>query len=284
MPGVRWVTYCWGEYQQYLPFWLYSVRRAYPDHDVVAGVEGKLEPEIAAAVGDVIKTVPARGGCDIIEEANIAPKGVPNNRLHAVRLFLPRGWFGDGEACLSSVDVLVIRGLDDVIEQHRALMKLLGRPYSNIPMTGEIPVEGPWYNTTYHYFAVKPYFEKVVPIRREMIGERRLRDWCQPETYTWTYGYEGWLLYRMLARAFGPPPDCEGAPPHIPTNGIHCRRFRSRQDWPRWTVAGGLIQQAHALLVSQLGNRIRLRSSPKFKKLWRAAVQDLTGAINAHSK
>jgi hypothetical protein len=127
---------------------------------------------------------------------------------------------------------------------------------------------------------VKPYFDAVRPVLGAMLAENPIHRWCRPPTWKWSWGYDGWLLYTILQKAFGPPPPAKAL--HIPTNGIHLRRIRSGQEIPDWLVRVGIIQRAHALLVSTLGQGLIQASPRPHRRQWESAITRFAEAICGH--
>lgn len=142
--------FVFGSYTKYIPLYIYSILRHYPDYFVKIFVGGKLTPGEADALG----WMPS-GNYEIQQmyQAHKVRKGVWPKYIR--RLFSKKEFEGFKYVYHGDVDYIIIPERPGLMEQHVAHMRRTELPYSNAIRPGTKRVTG------LHFIDVEPYYEKM---------------------------------------------------------------------------------------------------------------------------
>jgi hypothetical protein len=121
-------TFVFGHYEEYIPLFVYSILRAYPDYYPLIFTQGPLGESVRQRLNLL---------CDLgrfrVQENYLGALRWRSYKGSAVRWLLYDGEFADCEAVYAGdVDMLVMPETPKLHEQHNIHCEVLGLPYSNI--------------------------------------------------------------------------------------------------------------------------------------------------------
>jgi len=249
-------TYVFGEYDVYIPYFVYSVLRSYPAYYCKVFIAGHLRSKIARALDIVRRDVSER--FDITRVTPHDLLGIPStgsnraapNAKYAARWFLPRDAFaGFDHAYMGDVDFLIVPEYPSLSDQHVAHIQAWGLPFSNARREGTRKLTG------LHFVKVDPYFDAI-----EGSGIRKLADLPGFDDLLRKPGADESILYEFMDVVFGV--SRYGAPEYRPYHGFHLsaaehslwrlafddNRHRNTPD--RWGRFGGNTYSRELLMQS----------------------------------
>ena len=241
-------------YQRFIPLFVLSVFRAYPEYAVRVYFSGRLARRTCGA----LERIRSEGDFTLVDGYF---SHYPKNPqvLKSLRWILyDEAFRGFKYLYLGDVDMFMCREEPGLIEFHAAHCALLGLPYSNAIRPDSRRLSG------LHFVEVAPYFDaalKVIKRYSESLrcGELRIRS----------RGGNEELLYRMMRDSVGLPPestrtDFARSRPH---HGIHLGIWRKRfgspppSVWCPKDVHAEYLQQFLEVEADPLGREI-LRACP----------------------
>jgi hypothetical protein len=151
-------TYVAGDYQEYVPIYLYSILKSYPGYHPIVFCGEKLRTNVKKSLE--ILSNSGIGDFDVVEEAL---KDIPNSGRRTIAskrwvLYDPK--FEDFKHLyIGDVDIFIVPEKPSLTEQHLTHMKALGLPYSNVRRhTDANRLSG------LHFVETGPYFKKIRPM------------------------------------------------------------------------------------------------------------------------
>ena len=149
-------TFVYGWYQSFIPSYVYSILKSYPQYACRILLRESLEPGVRTALQIVREAVD--GQFEVIE--NVMPHLV--GRCAGMRWLLGEehfagydyGWIGD-------IDFLHVREEPSFLAQEIDRATAIGKPYANVVRSPPAP-KGVM--TGLHFIVVKPYFARMQPI------------------------------------------------------------------------------------------------------------------------
>jgi hypothetical protein len=211
------------DYQDYIPLYIFSIQKAYPDYDITIF----LDEPLAVSVRESLEYLRNFGHFKIIE--NYFPYWPKNCSRRAISkmkrwlIFSPDVYQYE-YIYIGDVDILIIKEDPSLLEQHIIHSELINLSYSNVlrrtdnkRMTGLLFVK------------TKPFYEKFLPII-EKYKEKIINDEFNP-----SYESDEYLLYQMIEESgLGLCPQAtekglnnphkKGFRPH---HGVHLAVFRN---------------------------------------------------------
>jgi hypothetical protein len=258
-------TFVFGDYQEYIPIFVYFVLRAYPDYYPLIFMQGALD----ARVRQRLELLRGLGRFRVQDNFQTALHWV-GHRAKAVRWLLYDGEFADYDAVYSGdIDMLIMPENPKLHEQHDIHCEVLGLPYSNIirpPRVVRIKKDPlsiakrlvqygvrdtlralPLYETRVsqlsglHYMRTDAYFRAVLPKMLEfmgLLGGGRGKTVLPMDKYLNGFRNEAFLLDLISDSGLGLPPPVEYGPDLLdyrnfskpgfrPHHGIHLGIFRN---------------------------------------------------------
>ncbi len=183
------VTYVYGWYKDYIPFFVYAARRAYPEYHIRILCDELPQMEI-----DV----------ELIKFVNPHPKSQQPYYLRW--MFPPETLIGLDYAFICDVDLLMFRESPTLFEIRKQIMDKTGRPYANY--LRKPAKDHPERYTGWHFIEVEPYYRKIWPFAEKMVNNKDF-DISAPPSYGYYNGFGEWrwgqehVLYRLIEFAFG---------------------------------------------------------------------------------
>lgn len=194
MIGV--VTYVHGWYLDYIPIYVYSINRAYPEYGVKIFVDSELPEYIQDQISNK---------CVVEKLSSPHVKG-GSKKTYYMRWLIPYDYLKEFRSVfICDVDFLMLPEEPPMHVQRDILCKKIGLPFANFLRN---PVEGyPSRITGWHYLQVEPYYEKMTPVIDSIINDPNF-DISNPPSYCYDNGKgeKQWgqeaLIYNMIHAAF----------------------------------------------------------------------------------
>ena len=115
-------------YQRYIPLFLYSIAKAYPEHDSIIYCQEALDPHVSAQL-DLIKPI---YNFEIVEHY-LSDVQVKGQRLKALRWIMIDERLEAYEYVYNvDIDIFYIKESPSLLDQHISHSELIGIPVSNV--------------------------------------------------------------------------------------------------------------------------------------------------------
>ena len=203
------VAYVYGKYTHFIPLYIYSILRAYPDYWVKIFLPGIN----ASNNFKLLNELKRRGfnRFEIIENFKICKHA--DYKKHA-RWLIPKNEFNEFKyVYVGDVDFIILPENPSILDFHVAQMKKSGLCYSNVVRKNTKKLTG------LHFFEVEPYYREMDKIISDSVAKEI------PSSVNVDVG--GWnekFLYSMVESAFGTPPTYKWLT--RPHHGLHLGYFR----------------------------------------------------------
>jgi len=186
-------------YQEYIPYYIYSILKSYPDYYVKIFCKGKLRRNIKKTLTTLSSQL--SDNFEIVD--NVFPD-YPDTKTNnkACRWLLQSDDLSEFDfVYIGDIDFIILPEDPPFIEQHKVHCETLGLPYSNIvrpydALRKAIPMDQQDRLTGLHFISQKKYYEKMDSIIEEyktLLKEPRK-------------GSDEKILYQMGLKAFGSLP------------------------------------------------------------------------------
>ena len=258
-------TVAWGDYQWFIPTYVYTALRAYPD----SYVRIIYRETLAAGVREALALV--RDG--LSDHFEVIENAWPHTPFYmGTRWLLGDGWWRGYEfGHIGDVDLLIYPEQPTLLEFERARAGQLGKPFSNSTQLPQFKKMAGYS----HFVICGPYFAALRPVQEKFIDDPRrllLRD-CDPSLpvqhdacggeyqlcLPQALGNDEYLLCHLIDTALGAPPILTPQPPWAVPHGIHLGALRTRQPW--WRLVGG------ARPPDELDQAAKILREPLYRKL-----------------
>ncbi|WP_318502583.1 hypothetical protein [Bacillus sp. T3] len=150
-------VYVFGDYTKYIPYYIYSILKSYPDYFVKIFCMDHLSEQENLCLDLIRKNLSTN--FEIKEKYFPFPKFRKNKLGKPFRFLIPHEEFSEFEnVYLGDVDYLIVKENPSILEGHLEHCKKIGLPYSNQirPNTKRL--------TGHHFLIVKEYYHLMQPI------------------------------------------------------------------------------------------------------------------------
>lgn len=252
MKKMCFVVFVYGEkYQGYIPLYIYSILKNYPEYDIRVYIDGNLNDTVKGK----LSTLSMMGNYEVIEnyaEKHISPKMniINKNHIRKLRWLIFEEIMLEYEAVyMGDIDIFICKEELEIFEQHRRHCEVLGLPYSNYLRTGKqkmpktlkyrlysvykngLKKTVQLYNNSFdykrlsglHFVLTKPYYDKINSKLDELITE--FKDIIKNDEFTIDVGDESFLYNIIEKSGLELPPVCAHGPINDP-NAFNCVGFR----------------------------------------------------------
>jgi hypothetical protein len=193
-------TFVFGTYQKYIPYYIYSIARTYPEAYVKIIVDGFISPHITQVL-EILK----KQQINRFEIVEIADNGYEEYKDYNIRgggkkllrWLFSYSFFKDFDyVYFGDVDILILPEKTPLIDFHISQSNQFGLPFSNKVRTDD---ENRPTNrlTGLHFIDVKNYYKKVQPIIENITTDIDYR-----KTYFSGIQRDENLLYKINKEAF----------------------------------------------------------------------------------
>ncbi|GIN15391.1 hypothetical protein J32TS2_07470 [Shouchella clausii] len=146
-------TYVYGNYKKFIPYYVYSILKSYPDYFVKIFVNGQLSTDEHASLERIKQQLSKNVE---IKETKLLKRVSLANEGKARRFLLPASEFaGFDYVYIGDVDFLIIKEDTPLLEGHIEHCQKIGLPYSNQirPQSKRL--------TGLHFIKTKEYYKKM---------------------------------------------------------------------------------------------------------------------------
>ena len=221
----------WGRHQAYIPLYVLSWHRAYPDVDIRIYLNDTIPPHVRKSldylnVYDHVTIIEDSGKLVGLSEKVLKSK--PNKITRSLRWLVFEPVFMEYESLyISDIDIVIAKEPISLYEQHMRHCSYLRLPYSNIvrrepvcdAQTGRM-----WHRLTgLHFVQTKEYMQAIMTVRDKLVREVNLLADNESEMYELKCFRDEFLLYDLVRLAgLGlpgdtPPPDIKSIQQQIIT-------------------------------------------------------------------
>ena len=228
---ARGVVCVFGAYQNYIPLYICSVLRSYPDYFVRVYLREELMPHNRRALDAIRAGLSSR-----FEIRENSFQEFPVTAFKTTRWLIPHEELSNFEyAYIGDVDFIICREDPDIRSRHAGYCRENDLPYSNAVRVKDPPIKK---LSGLHFIIVKPYYEKMGSVMAQM----RDRILSEPTGDHARMGNE-FVLYEMVERGIGRFPPRWFRPVH----GIHLGVIRGQLDVDR-----AVIQRRKPFVIGEL--------------------------------
>ena len=211
------VTYVYGNYQDYIPIYIYSILKSYPSYRVRIFFRETLQSRNKQALDAIRQDL-----SDHFEVRENSYAGPEEFEIRRIRWLLPREAFsGFDYAYIGDVDYIICREQPDILARHLGYCREMDLPYSNAVRVKSPPVKK---LTGMQFIIVDSYYDIMAPaIARMKVLLNENKDHplqVRPDED---------MLYALVEDGIGRFPPLFFRPGH----GIHLGALRSQRDMPR---------------------------------------------------
>jgi hypothetical protein len=175
--GLCLATVVFGDYREYIPYYIHSISAAYPTYAVKVFVTDPGLPERVSAGLECLQRLglsrfEVRVGCfPLFPDSHTPVVGRQALGMYQRWLLPPTEFAGFEYSYVGDIDFLILPEAESLLEGHLRHIRALGVPYSNVVRRDSRRLSG------LHFFEVRPYFAAVAHLIR-FYSERaeRVRD------------------------------------------------------------------------------------------------------------
>lgn len=258
-------TIVWGAYGNFIPTYVYSALRAYPEAFVRVIYRETLPPGVREALHLV------RG--HLSDHFEVLENVWPHTPLEAGMRWLLGGawWRGFDYGHIGDVDFLIYPERPTLLEFELDRARQTGKPFVNPTQTPHMKKMAGFS----HFVICGPYFPALRPVQERFIDDpnRLLLRGADPSLPTLTDEYrcqyqyclpqaagnDEFVLFHLIDEALGAAPIFTPHPPWSFAHGAHLGALRCPQPW--WKIIGGALpsnetDEAEKILREPLYRRI----------------------------
>lgn len=252
-------SFVFGNYQKYIPYYLYSIWKTHPNSYVKIFIEKTLEPNIQK----ILEYLKERGFENfeiIIWKASLEDYQTYKIRgggKKLIRWILGQEYFRDFEyVYIGDIDILFLPEEKLILDFHINQMSKLGMPFSNKVRSDEKGALSERL-TGLHFFKTKEYFERIDPITSRIRKDKTYRD-----KYLEGLERDENFLYKINKEAFDFDPKLVSNIQR-PWHGLHLGITRGNKNLDTET-----IEENSSLSLDELINHLKeYIKDPIFKEI-----------------
>lgn len=168
-------VFVFGKYEVYLPYYIYTIEKSYPDADVVIFYNAKLSADVKKYISNKVQVVVYE---DFYKDydyfRNYKMKG--GGGMTLLRYLIPSKYFVNyRNVYFGDVDVLILKDYQNLFEFHVNQAKEANLPFSN--KVRMLPNGGLSKRFTgLHFIITKPYYKLINPIIEKVFADEVFRN------------------------------------------------------------------------------------------------------------
>lgn len=207
-------AFVFGDYEKFIPFYVYSIHKNYPDSDIIIFYHSNLSSHLKESLKRYKQlTIYENFYQEYKSFKNLKFRG--GGGLTILRYLIPGVYFKDYDAVyFGDVDILILEEKEALFDFHLKQANACNLPFSNKVRALS---DGGLSNrlTGLHFVKVKPYFEKLNPIIEKFLNDK---NWALD--YLKNIERDEQLLYKLNKTAFNFNP-MQVAENERPWHGFH---------------------------------------------------------------
>lgn len=168
-------SFVFGSYERFIPFYIYSINKTYPESDIVIFYQGELSEPILKVIKNYPKVILHDNFyADKLQFKNYKMRG-GGGGLSLLRFLISEQYFKDYDyAYFGDIDIMILKESESLFDFHLEQAK-----HSKVPFSNKVRLfpEGGLSKrlTGLHFVEVKPYFEKIEPIINRVLSDENYR-------------------------------------------------------------------------------------------------------------
>ncbi|MDN3725286.1 hypothetical protein QRD02_12935 [Aequorivita sp. SDUM287046] len=213
-------VFVFGKYERYLPYYVYSIEKAYPNTDVIIFYNSILSLKIK-------RNLKGKPHVIVYEEFYKEYNYFDNYKMYGgggltlLRYLIPEEYFkGYQNVYFGDVDILILKEPENLFHFHEIQAKKSNLPFSNkvrLLETGALSER----LTGLHFVVVKSYFAKINKVIIDILAKKTVREQLLVDIRR-----DEELLYAINKLAFNFSPQSL-IHNKVPLHGVHFGLFRS---------------------------------------------------------
>lgn len=211
------VAFVYGDYTKYIPFYIYSILKSYPNYFVKIFVNKRLDPQEEKALELINRRLSTNFEIkeDYFNQFDLERLNIPKEGKKAIRFLIPKHEFVDFEnVYFGDIDILIVRENPDLLQTHLEHCNKVNLPYSNLIRKGEKRLTG------LHFFKVDEYYEKM-----DSLINSYLKDEEKLIQTVSKYKWDEEFLYHIVEEGIGFGDLSKH--PYRPHHGFHIANIRN---------------------------------------------------------
>jgi hypothetical protein len=238
------VAFVYGSYTQYIPFYIYSILKSYPDYYVKIFVNEKLNNRENKCLDMIREQLSTNFEIreNYFEEFNIEELKIPEEGKKAIRFLIPKEEFVDFEnVYFGDIDFLIVKEHPKLLEGHLAHCEKTGLPYSNLVRKNSKRLTG------LHFYKVDEYYSRMNKLIYNYLDNKD-KLVSQLSKYKWDEEF----LYEIVKEGIG----IEGLSynDYRPHHGFHIGTIRHGK------ILKGYLENGESNIVHKLPRFSELKS------------------------
>lgn len=185
------VVYVFGNYEKYIPYYIYFINLNYPDDDILIFYQDTISKNI-------VESLKGFSNYKLFENVLPEHRNISGGGPKLLRWVLPKEYFeGYKYVYIGDVDILVLKEEKSLFDFHKTQMIQFNLPFSN--KVRLLPKGGLSTRLTgLHFFEVIPYYEKI-----ENLALKILNDKVYSENFLKGLERNEHVLYKLVKSCIG---------------------------------------------------------------------------------
>lgn len=158
-------VYVFGEYNKYIPYYIYGITKSYPEHHIKILVHNSLTNEQKKAITLIDNSnVEIKENC--LNEIKFNKKYIKGGNEKILKWLIPHEeLYGYKYAYIGDVDMFIVKEFPSLLESHIEHMNKIGLPFSNAIRKNQKRLTG------LHFIDVEKYYQILNPIINEYLND-----------------------------------------------------------------------------------------------------------------
>lgn len=243
-------SFVFGNYQKYIPYYIYSISKIYP----TAFIKIFLEKSLQGNIKKVLEMFQKKGfvNFEVIEmqtsfDAYQVYKMKGSGAKTMIRWLFGKAYFTDFDyVYIGDIDIFFLPETISVLDFHIKQMHTLNLPFSNkvrLDKEGKLTER----LTGLHFFKTEPYFNKIEPIINRVQNDKQFRD-----SYLKGLERNEHFLYKINMQAFNFNPE-KVSKAKRPWHGLHLGITRGNKN-----VDISVIKDNSSLTLNEITKHLKV--------------------------
>jgi len=153
MKSLCFAVFVYGDYSKFIPFYIYSILKSYPEYYVKVFLRESLPEKERKCIELIRERLSSNFE---IKENYYSNFKLSDSTMRVLRFLIPYEEFKEFEnVYIGDVDFLIVKETPSILERHLKHCEKIGLPYSNVIRRGTKRLTG------LHFIRVKEYYSKM---------------------------------------------------------------------------------------------------------------------------